>query len=90
MFILTYLLKLIAESIGIEPNSELTERSRLAVCPYHHQGLLSIQTINVYAIHYSKIIINYEGSNNGIEPLYREPQSLVLPLDELLHIPHVH
>ena len=60
VFILAYLLKLIAESIGIEPNSDLTERSRLAVCPYHHQGLLSIQTIKVYAIHYSIIIFTYK------------------------------
>ena len=60
MFILTYLLKLIVESIGIEPNSDLTERSRLAVCPYRHQGLLSIQTIKVYAIRYSIILFTYQ------------------------------
>lgn len=54
-------LKLIAESIGIEPNSELTERSRLAVCPYHHQGLLSIQTIKVYALHHFIILFTCQG-----------------------------
>ena len=61
MFLLTYSLKLIAESIGIEPNSELTERSRLAVCPYHHQGLLSIQTIKVYALHHFIILFTCQG-----------------------------
>ena len=36
-----YSLFLFAESSGIEPHPSSPERNRLAICPYHHQSLLS-------------------------------------------------
>ena len=73
MFILTYSLKLIAESAGIEPNtvSRTKQLSRLSLSPSRFTLLKNFSIVGVTGLEPARLFIMWPSSQNWSETNYR-------------------